>query len=354
MTSKSLAAKYRAFDRLEDSDDEEDKDAWRLSEAEIKARREKKRDALIQKELDAYKEIDAKLERAAKLPALRAEPGYYTPPTEAGSWSEGRDDSDAAAAKKKGPASSSSETLSSRDREALDAKVRDVEAVLAQLAADADFQTDLRRPSLQTAIKHWTNEQRLPRAQALALFDEDSFEFRQFLKPALDKIARLQSACHRAAIGVPIDAVLKGRATIFEKPPVPRPHPDDVREAEEPAPRELTAAERKAEEKRKRDAALKDFEAKIMEGLPPPEPFSWRKLGRQLVIQLGFMAVVLAYFHFVMRPKLEKQLLEAQHAQEAKDRAAEMDFPFQASSDGEEAELGGFVEAELNSGSDEL
>ena len=59
---------YRKFDKIEDYEPDSDEDEWRLSEAEKKAKREKRRDELIQHELDGYKAIDEKLKVAEKLP----------------------------------------------------------------------------------------------------------------------------------------------------------------------------------------------------------------------------------------------------------------------------------------------
>lgn len=66
---------YAKFDKLEDYEADSDEEEWRLTEAEKKAKREKKRDALIQHELDGYKAIDEKLKVAEKLPPRLAAPG---------------------------------------------------------------------------------------------------------------------------------------------------------------------------------------------------------------------------------------------------------------------------------------
>ena len=66
---------YAKFDKLEDYEADSDEEEWRLTEAEKKAKREKKRDALIQHELDGYKAIDEKLKVAEKLPPRLAAAG---------------------------------------------------------------------------------------------------------------------------------------------------------------------------------------------------------------------------------------------------------------------------------------
>mmetsp|Transcript_11984 Transcript_11984/g.38107 ORF Transcript_11984/g.38107 Transcript_11984/m.38107 type:complete len:313 (+) Transcript_11984:53-991(+) len=299
----SLDSKYAKWDRVEEYEPSEEEMDALLSEAELKAKREKKRDELIQKELDGYKEIDEKLKRAEKLPARTSTD--YEPRAEPTSWSSGRERRKA------------DESDVRKAREAVGA----VEAMLGQLAADEEFQADLRRPAFDTALKHWTNEARLPPSEARALFDEESFEYQQYLKPGLAKITRLQAACRTAGIGVPIDAIRKRRSTIFE-----------------PKPKPPTEAEKRLAEKERREKARKEFEEKLMADLPPPQPFSWRKLGRQLVIQLFLMASVMLYFHFVMRPNLEKQIKEAELAHRQTQDADAITFPDDAS---EYVEIGG-------------
>mmetsp|Transcript_13985 Transcript_13985/g.42297 ORF Transcript_13985/g.42297 Transcript_13985/m.42297 type:complete len:315 (+) Transcript_13985:27-971(+) len=281
MSSDTLSAKYAKWSKVEEYEAEEGEEDWRLSEAELKARREKKRDDLIQSELDKFKEIDEKLARAEKQPALRAED--YEPPKEAGSWSEGRE--------------RTKEVLSDAQKSALGA----VEAVLGQLAADAEFQADVQRPSLQKAIAHWTNARRLPKEDTDELFAEDSSEFQNYLKPALAKISRLQQACQRAGIGVPMDAVLTKRTTIFE-PAAPKKKPEDTKKAT--TTKTLTEAQKRAQ-------ARKDLEERLMSNLPEPEPFSWRKVGKQILWQFVFLGFTLLYFHFVVKPKMEQQVADA-------------------------------------------
>ena len=303
---------YRKFDKIEDYEPDSDEDEWRLSEAEKKAKREKRRDELIQHELDGYKAIDEKLKVAEKLPPRVAAPGEYAAPDEATDWSEGR--------KKK---------VTKKEKEKAKDEIRDhiecIEAILGQLCDDEDFQRDLDRPALDKAIRHWTNEVRLPSDEANELFSEDSYEYRAYLKPALAKIMRLNAACKRAGIGAPIDAVFKRRRTIWERPPPA------------PPPPEPTPEERKQLEKAARDKHYKKWEKKMFKDLPAPEPFSWKKLLKQCAVQLVVMTGAMLYMKFYMQPKLEADLakqmevLEAQRLAEY--RANQTDFS--AEDDGE-------------------
>lgn len=267
----------------------------KLSEPELKAKREKKRDELIQKELDSYKEIDEKLKRAEKLPRRVAAEGEYVPPPDPSSWSSGRESK-----------RELSEDEKRKQREAWTA----VEAVLTQLAADEEFQRDMNRPSFDKALRHWTNETRLPSQEARALFDEDSYEFKHHIKPGLAKLNRLQAACRVAGIGVPIDALRKRRTTVFEP---------------KPKPRELTAEEKKKLEQQRREKARKEFEDKIMADIPPPQPFSWKKFARQLLFQLVLMACIMLYFHVFMRPDLEESIREAEQLRQSEAVEANVD-----------------------------
>lgn len=277
----SLDSKYAKWDKVEDYEPDEDEVDAALSEAELKAKREKERDELIQKELDSHKEIDEKLKRAEKLPKVEA--AEYVPPVpEATSWSSGRESA--------GP--------SAAEKAAYKEKWATIEALLAQLAGDEDFQRDLKRPSFEKALRHWTNEARLPPDEAAKLFDEESFEFRQVIRPGLTKLSRLQAACRAAGIGVPIEALRKGRTTVYEPPPKPP-----------------TEEEKREIEKKKRQKAREDFERAVMADLPERQPFSWKKLGRQLLIQILLMSGIMLYFHFVMRPDFEKKMEQERRQQ---------------------------------------
>ena len=52
-------------------------------------------------------------------------------------------------------------------------------------------------------------EVRLSKEDANALFEEDTIEFQQYLKPALTKLSRLQTACRRAGVGATLRGVSK-------------------------------------------------------------------------------------------------------------------------------------------------
>ena len=177
--------------------------------------------------------------------------------------------------------------MTKREKEKQKEEIQDhitcIEAILGQLVDDDEFQRDLARPALVAAIKHWTNEKRLPMDEANALFSEESVEYRMYLKPALAKIMRLSTACKRAGIGVPIDAVLKRRKTIWERPPPPPPKP------------EPTPEERKKLEKEARDKQYKKWEKKLFKDLPEPEPFSWKKLFKQCALQIAIMTLAMLY-----------------------------------------------------------
>lgn len=274
--SSTLDEKYSKWEHVEEYEMSEDEMDAMLSESELKAKREKKRDELIQKELDGYKEIDEKLKRAEKLPKRVADD--YEEPKGPTSWSSGRE----------------SKKIEAKNEDAW----RAVEALLSSLASDEDFQRDMKRPSFDKALRHWTNEKRLPPDEAHQLFDEDSFEFRQFIKPGLAKLSRLQAACRAAGIGVPVDALREGRGTVFKKKPPSQPKP-------------LTEEEKKAIEKERERKARKDFEDRIMADLPPREPFSWKKFARQLALQVVLLGCAMIYFHFYMKPDIEKKIAQA-------------------------------------------
>lgn len=291
---------YSKFDKLEDYEPDSDEEDWKLSESEKKSKQEKKRDALIQHELDGYKLIDEKLAIAERLPPRLASAGEYTPIKEATNWSEGRKP------KKK---------EKEKAKDIVQDQIKCIEAVLGQLCDDKDFQRDLSRVSLMKAIRHWTNENRLPRAEANELFSEDSIEYRTYLRPALAKIMRLSAACKHAGIGVPINAIFKRRRTIWDPPP-PLPEP--------------TPEERKNLDKEAHDKQYNDWEKKMFKDLPSPKPFSLKKLVKQCAIQLMVMAGAMLYMKFYMQPKLEADLVKQMKILEqqrlAEFRANQTDF----------------------------
>ena len=80
---------YSKFDKIGDSDESSDDEDWKLTDAERKAKREKKRDELIEQELASHKAIEEKLKRAEKLPPRRSDDDGPTPEAPA-AWSDGR------------------------------------------------------------------------------------------------------------------------------------------------------------------------------------------------------------------------------------------------------------------------
>ena len=64
---------YSKFDKIGDSDESSDDEDWKLTDEERKAKRERKRDELIEKELASHKAIEEKLKRAEKLPPRRSD-----------------------------------------------------------------------------------------------------------------------------------------------------------------------------------------------------------------------------------------------------------------------------------------
>ncbi|TFJ84673.1 hypothetical protein NSK_004137 [Nannochloropsis salina CCMP1776] len=83
-----------------------------------------------------------------------------------------------------------------------------VNGLLAKLASDSDFQDDLRQPQVRVALKHWTNENRLPALQAEKLMKD----YR--VLAVLQKLKSLQTACQRAGMAVPLDAVLRQEGSL--------------------------------------------------------------------------------------------------------------------------------------------
>lgn len=261
---------YSKFDTIGASDDDDsDEEDWRLTDAERKAKKEKRRDALIEEELASHKAIEEKLKRAEKLPP-RIEPTATAAPAPT-AWSEGR----------AGRAVADAGKL--RERFAA------IDGVLGQLADDAEFQVDLQRPTVRKAIEHWTNRARLPPPEAQELFGEASPEAPR-LRHVLAKISRISTACKAAGVPVPIDRVLTGRRTAFDPP--------------------------------KKGPALDEYG---LPPLPPPTPFSWRSFLRQLAVQLSCLVCSLIVVKVWLEPHLLKQQLERLAAAQAKlDPASEV------------------------------
>ena len=264
---------YSKFDKIGDSDESSDEDDWKLTDEERKAKREKKRDELIEQELASHKAIEEKLKRAEKLPPRRSDDEGPTPEAPA-AWSDGR-------------------RRDEKDTAKLRERVAAVDGVLGQLADDADFQSDLRRPTVQKAINHWTNRARLKGPEAQELFGDASPEAPR-LRSVLAKISRLSAACKAAGMPVPIDRVLAGRRVAFD-PPAPK---------KEEAP------------------ALDEYG---LPPLPPPTPFSWRRFLRQLAVQMSCLLVSLVIVKTWIEPRLLRQLDERMAAERAElDPASEV------------------------------
>ena len=265
---------YSKFDKIGDSDESSDDEDWKLTDAERKAKRERKRDELIEKELASHKAIEEKLKRAEQLPPRRSDDEGPTPEAPA-AWSDGRSRTE------------------NGDRAKLRERVAAVDGVLGQLADDADFQSDLKRPTVQKAINHWTNRARLKGPEAQELFGDASPEAPR-LRSVLAKISRLSAACKAAGMPVPIDRVLAGRRVAFD-PPAP---------------------------KSKEAPALDEYG---LPPLPPPTPFSWRRFLRQLAVQMSCLLVSLVVVKTWIEPRLLRQLDERMAAERAElDPASEV------------------------------
>ena len=68
----------------------------------------------------------------------------------------------------------------------------------------------------------------------------------------------------------------------------------------------------------------------MIRDLPTPVPFSWKKLFKQCIFQLVFMAGAMLYMKFYMQPKLEADLVKQMKILEqqrlAEFRANQTDF----------------------------
>ena len=172
-------------------------------------------------------------------------------------------------------------------------RVAAVDGVLGQLADDADFQSDLKRPTVRKAINHWTNRARLQGPEAQELFGDASPEAPR-LRSVLAKISRLSAACKAAGMPVPIDRVLAARRVAFD-PPAP---------------------------KTKEAPALDEYG---LPPLPPPTPFSWRRFLLQLAVQMSCLLVSLVIVKTWIEPRLLRQLDERMAAERAElDPASEV------------------------------
>ena len=132
------------------------------------------------------------------------------------SWSEGRGGDGGG-----GGGGGSDDGKSARQREAFERfqkAVGRLDAALAQLADDKNFQQDIRVGDVSKALRHWTGRERLSASEAGELFDPDSYNFRTHIRPCLAELARLQHECKQANIGLPLDRILAGCRTLVDPP----------------------------------------------------------------------------------------------------------------------------------------
>ncbi len=81
-------------------------------------------------------------------------------------------------------------------------KITQINGVLTMLSKDDDLHDDLKLPIVNAAIKHWTNQVRLP--------PEESAKFQEHRRVmyVLQRFQILQSVCTEACIPVPLDHLL--------------------------------------------------------------------------------------------------------------------------------------------------
>ena len=80
--------------------------------------------------------------------------------------------------------------------------LRQVNATLEQLAFDSSLTDDFKDPQVARAIKHWTNECRLPRDEAAHF--QDNYR----VVSVLQKINQLQNCCRQMGITIPLELFL--------------------------------------------------------------------------------------------------------------------------------------------------
>ena len=96
-------------------------------------------------------------------------------------------------------------TAPQRTAEEICLDIKQVDGVLAQLASDSDLRDDLKNPEVLRAMRHWTNEHRLPPEEAEKLKDD----YR--VVAVLGKINKLQNSCRQLGIAVPLNHFLKSK-----------------------------------------------------------------------------------------------------------------------------------------------
>jgi hypothetical protein len=94
------------------------------------------------------------------------------------------------------------------DPKVVSEKIYQINAVLNKLAGDEDFQDDLKLPIVQKALKHWTNQHRLPPEEALKLQDNRDVVY------VLQRFQIIQTVCREARISVPMDLILSRSAQL--------------------------------------------------------------------------------------------------------------------------------------------
>jgi hypothetical protein len=80
--------------------------------------------------------------------------------------------------------------------------LRQVNAILEQLAFDSSLTDDFKDPQVARAIKHWTNEHRLPPEEAAHF--QDNYR----VVSVLGKIHQLQNCCRQISLTVPLQLFL--------------------------------------------------------------------------------------------------------------------------------------------------
>lgn len=98
--------------------------------------------------------------------------------------------------------SSNRKSEPTKSKEEILQNLKHVNAVLEQLAFDSDLTDDFKDPQVARAIKHWTNEHRLPHEEALQF--QDNYRVVSVLK----KIKLLQDCCRLADITLPLQLLL--------------------------------------------------------------------------------------------------------------------------------------------------
>lgn len=86
--------------------------------------------------------------------------------------------------------------------------IKQVNIVLTRLAQDEDFQSDLAKPIVQRALKHWTNQQRLSPEEAQTLQDNRDVVY------VFQRFQMISAVCKQADLPVPLDLILSRSAEL--------------------------------------------------------------------------------------------------------------------------------------------